>query len=314
MAGLVLGSCCYLPYLTGESAHGWQNSRGMIDGGPIRYAAGTLEAFVAPVSFLLNYWAPKWAYTAAEYRELSRVTFGGPGEAVATNVLSTMVALFLTVGGILASSEGLRGFWRSPRQVFAASPGIVFLSVIFVVPLAASVLVGQPFHPRYALVLLAPLFALAGAGALRWFRHERFGRLFTTLLCVAVAANIWFMPRMFRFQDRLIETSARFIPSFYNLELVYQALVHHAGDHRVVALSDEAYLLGLTPKDDRWLRGAALLRRYINVRNLEQGLPGDSVSRASYILRRESDVETGAADVAYRGNGIAIVASPLPPP
>src|SRR4029077_8758891 len=83
--GVLIGLLFYLPYVIGEMGNHWANTRGMLAGGRNRYSADTLTAFIAPANFLVNYWAPKWAYTADEYRELSRMCFGSFAGSVAAN-------------------------------------------------------------------------------------------------------------------------------------------------------------------------------------------------------------------------------------
>ena len=309
--GVLVGALFYLPYVIGEMGNHWANTRGMLAGGRNRYSADTLTAFIAPTNFLVNYWAPKWAYTADEYRELSRMCFGSFGGSLAANILSTIVALFLVVGVVLLGRSSLSGAWRSPREVFARAPGVAYLVVILLVPLFSAVLVGQPFHPRYALILIAPLFCLCGAAALIWTAHPRFGRTFIALFCVLVAANIWFVVQMHRYQNELIKSAPRFLPSFDNLERVYQSLRLHAGKTAVLELRDQEYLKGLSKEEYPWLHQADLIQYYITIRLRQDGAANDqSVATTSFILRRASDVDATDPAVVYRANGIAIVPSP----
>ncbi len=311
LLGVLVGLLFYLPYVIGEMGNHWANTRGMLAGGRHRYSADTLTAFIAPANYLVNYWAPKWAYTADEYRELARVCFGSFGGSVAANVLSTIVALFLIVGAVLLGRSTLRGVWRSPREVFARAPGVAYLVVILLVPLFSAVLVGQPFHPRYALILIAPLFGLCGAAALIWWAHPRFGRIFIALFCVVAAANIWFILQMHRFQNELIKSAPRFLPTFDNLERVYQSLRLHAGKTRVVELRDQEYLKSLSREEYPWLHQADLIQYYITIRLRQDGAAKDqSMATATYVLRRANDVDATDPTVVYRANGIAIVGSP----
>ncbi len=309
--GLFLGLLVYLPYVIGEMGNHWANTRGMLAGGRHRYTADTLTAFIAPANFLVNYWAPKWAYTAEEYRELSRVCFGSFAGSIAANVLSTLVALLLVAGAVMLGRSTLRGGWRSPRDVFARAPGVAYLVVILLVPLLSAVLVGQPFHPRYALILMAPLFGLCGAAALIWSAHPRFGRIFIVLFCLAAAANIWFVLQMHRFQNELVQKAPRFLPSFYNLERAYQSMRLHAGNNRIVELRDQEYLKSLSQEEYPWLHQADLIQYYTTIRNRELGAAESRTNAtATYILRRARDAKATDLNVAYRANGIAIVASP----
>ena len=313
--GLIAGLICYGPYVYGEIMHHWQNTVGMTAGSPGRYSTTALKVFIAPLAFLYNDWSPRWAYTADEYREICRACFGSLGGAMAANILAAIAVSAVLAGAVALGVRAMRGFWRSPRETFARSPGVTFLVVVMLMPLACAFLVGQPFHPRYALMLLAPLFGLSGAAVVTWNAQPRAGRFVGPIICAVVAANIWFILRIYRVQDALIETTPRFVPSFRHLDRVYQTLQSHAGDNRMVELRDDDYIRNLSPQEAHSLAGAELIRRYIIVRYREMGEPTNQETRPSrYILHRGSEVEAGNPSVVYHRNGIAIVAAPLEPP
>jgi hypothetical protein len=312
--GLVGGMLLYLPYIIGEMGHHWENTRGMTASGPDRYSLDTLKVFTAPVSFLLNYWMPKWQYTPTEYDSLSRACFGSGGASFAALLLSTAVALSLTGGAILLGVKASRGLWRSPRDTFDQFPGVTFLVVVLVAPLACAFLVGQHFSLRYALAVMAPLYGLSGAAAAMWMRNLRFRLLFTVLFVAAIGSRVYFLPRLFDCQRKLSETAVRFVPSFRNLEHVFDDVTLHAGNTRKIELRDQEYLRSLSSEDYRWLRGAGLIRRYMEVRYKEQSEPPSRAKApAIYELRRAMEVESTAPGVVFWGNGIAIVAVPSEP-
>jgi hypothetical protein len=168
LGGLLAGVLLYVPYLRGELAHGWQNTRGMLSGGS-GFSWEGFKALTTPFNLLIN-WVPQWTRSSSfeEYRALGRACFGWFGLCLAVNALSVVLAAFLAVGAFQQIRSAVAGFWRAPRAAFARDPGILFLAIILVVPLLSGIVVGQPFHARYALVFLPPLLALAGAGAARW--------------------------------------------------------------------------------------------------------------------------------------------------
>src|SRR5437660_292573 len=93
--GVVAGLCLYLPYLRGDLAHGWQNTRMMFtsQGSGRGYSFESLKAISAPLSFLVS-WGPRWTRTAAEYRELGRACFGSFGIMLFFNLISMALAGF----------------------------------------------------------------------------------------------------------------------------------------------------------------------------------------------------------------------------
>jgi 4-amino-4-deoxy-L-arabinose transferase-like glycosyltransferase len=283
--GALTGCALYLPYLFGDIAHDWQNTRGLFTGSG--YSLEALKAVSAPVNFLVN-WAPRWTRSFAEYRELGRECFGSTGLFFVLNFLSAVFAGFLIVGVGRLLRVGLTGGWRSPRTAFAKSPGIVFLAVIFAAPLVFGLVSGMPFHSRYCLVLLAPELALVAIAAVQWLDSPRWRRWFVSLLLITTVTNVWLLIGMYRFQGRQIEHGPVFIPSFRKLETVYQSLKTHAGPNRPVAVAD-----------------AEFISPYVAVR--EREVSGHTAPIV-YRLRRADEVQPDDPAVAFRENGIALVA------
>ncbi|MGD0253891.1 MAG: hypothetical protein ABSC01_14490, partial [Verrucomicrobiota bacterium] len=310
--GIVAGLALYAPYFSGEMSHGWANTRGMISGGQGGFSVEALKVVSAPLSFLVN-WTLRWVRSPAEYEELGRACFGSFGLFLTVNFLSAVFAAFLIAGAIVGIKKSMNGFWRSPRAVFARSPGITFLTIIFVVPLISSLASGKPFHSRYCLVLLAPLLALSATAATRWLTGPRPNRIFLALLVITTCANIWFVPAMYRLQERRIEHGPLFIPSFHKLEMVYQSLKAHAGKNRLIQVNDAAYLQALPP-GDKFLHDADMIRSFVVVREKENA-PLQSVATgvAIYNLCRADQVRADDPAVAYREHGIALVAQPATP-
>src|SRR5262249_33924250 len=148
--------------------------------------------------------------------------FGWFGALVVINLVSALFAGTLLAGMFREISLAMRGFWRSPREVFSQSPGVLFLAVVTVVPLLFQLVSRQPFHSRYAIILLPPLLALAGAATARWLSTRQFARVFLVALVVTTCANIWFMPTMYHYQGKRIDNGEVFYGSFRKLEVVYQ--------------------------------------------------------------------------------------------
>ena len=269
--GIVAGLALYAPYFSGEMAHGWENTRGMIAGGQGGFSVEALKVFSGPPCFLVN-WTLRWVRSPAEYAELGRACFGSAGLFLAVNFLSAVFAAFLIAGAFLLVKKSMSGFWRAPRAVFARSPGISFLTILFTVPLITGLVSGKSFHSRYCLVLLAPLLALSAAATVRWLTGPRTRRIFLAIVVITTGANIWFVPASYRLQERRIEQGPLFMPSFRQLETVYQSLKVHAGKNRLIRVDDAAYLQSL-PAEDKCLRDAAMIGSFVVVREKENAPP-----------------------------------------
>jgi 4-amino-4-deoxy-L-arabinose transferase-like glycosyltransferase len=307
--GFLAALCLYLPYFRGEAADHWKNTRAMFasDGAANGYTFESLKAISAPLSFLVN-WGPRWTRTAAEYRELGRAVFGSFAILLVCNIISMVVAGFLILGAFFEIKQSMAGFWRAPRDVFARAPGLSLLVLLVFAPLLLATIGGKPFHTRYCVVLLPALLPLAAVGAARWLdRRDVVGRVFLAGLILTCCVNVWLMPAMFRHQGRQIEQGSIFIPSFQQLETLYQSLKNHAGTNCVLEIDDSAYLHSLRP-EEKQLRDAALIRRYVTIREKDGMHPPGEPTRCVYELRRADAVPPGLRTIAYSSHGIAVVA------
>lgn len=318
VGGLIAGLALYLPYVFGEMAHGWENTRGMISGGRGGYHPGVLHVFTSPLSFLVNYWGSRWTFSPTEYQEIGRACFGSFTLLVAFNVVSAIVAGLLVIGAFGEARNTLRGFWCSPRATFARSPGMVFLIIGCVVPLMSSLVNGKVFHARYCLVEIAPLFSLAGVAAVRWLSRHRIRRIFLPLLLVTLGVNAWLVLTVFRYQGRCVTQGALFVPSFHNLETVYQSLKAHADKNQLIRVEDDKF------QEDAYMRAMAITSQastypryictYVAIRECENVLPSTMrTSVLNYEIFSADQVKPDSPDVAYREHGIALVAVPAKP-
>ncbi len=313
VGGIIAGLTLYLPYVFGEMAHGWENTRGMIFGGGGGYHLGVLHVFTSPLSFLVNYWGSRWTFSPTEYQEIGRACFGSFALLVIFNVVSAIVAGLLVIGAFREARNALRGFWCSSRATFARSPGMVFLTIGFVVPLMCNLVNGKVFHARYCLVEIAPLFSLAAVAVVRWLSMPRIRQIFLPPLLVTLSVNVWLVLALFRYQGKCIEQGAPFAPSFHNLENVYQALKVHAGTNQLIRVEDDEYMRTM------------LLRRgpnsyphqicaYVAIRECENALPSTMQTPVlSYEIFFADQVKPDSPAVAYREHGIALVAVPAKP-
>lgn len=312
VGGIVAGLALYLPYVLGEMAHGWENTRGMMFGGHGGYSMEAFKIFSAPPGFLVNYWDPRWTFRPDEYQEIGRACFGSFSLLLAFNMVSVILAVSLVVGAFGETRAALRGFWRSPRATFARSPGMVFLTIIFVVPLVTSLVAGKRFHGRYCLVLLAPLFSLAAVAAIGWLSRQRFRQIFLSLLLATLGANVWLVLTVFRYQGRCIEQEELFAPSFHNLETVYQSLKAHAGKGRLIQVEDNEYLRAVAPNAPNFYPHQ--ICQYVAIRERENA-PFSAIQAPvlTYKIFPAGQVKLDSQSVAYRKHGIALVAVPARP-
>ncbi len=306
LAGLLAGALLYVPYLRGELAHGWQNTRGMMMPDHSRYDWGGLKALTVSLSVLTN-WVPQWTVSATEYRQLGRACFGWFGIFLALNLLSGLIAVALVGRVVVDIKAALAGFWRAPRAVFCRSPGLLYLGILIGASLLCAAVSGKNFAARYALVLFPALLGLAGGAAAKWSQAPRFGRWVTIGLVAVTCGNVWFMPAMFHAEGLRIARGDTFVGGFGKLESIYQQLQGSAGPNRAVQVDDEAYLRALSPQQ-RARSDARFIRQYVAIREKERGPRRTEANAAvSFRLCSSEDVAPGDNRAAYRAQGIALM-------
>lgn len=314
VGGIVAGLALYLPYVLGEMAHGWENTRAMMSGGHHGFSKAAFKIFTAPLGFLINHWDPRWPFGRDEYPEIGRLGFGSFKLLLAFNGVSIILAVSLVAGVLWEVRAALRGFWRSPRAAFARSPGLFFLLIIFAVPLLTYLAGGKRFHVRYCILLLAPLFSLAAVAAVRWLSRQGVRRFFLPLLVTTLCANVWLVLTIYRYQGKCIEQGALFLPSFHNLETVYQALKTHAGKNRPIQVEDDEYMQATTSMPGPGYYYPDQICQYVDIRERESGLISSSQRPvAIYKIVLAGQIAPDNPTVAYREHGIALVAVPARP-
>lgn len=307
--GFAAALAIYAPYIRGEMAHGWQNTRMMFtsQGSGRGYSFESLKAISAPLSFLVN-WGPRWVRSAAEYREFGRACFGSFGVLLGVNIISMALAGLIILGAFLEIRESMTGFWREPRAVFSRSPGVSLLTILLLGPLLVATLAGQPFHTRYCVAFLPSLLPLCTLGVGRWLQQS--GRLATftkALLVLTCGANLWLMPAFYFHQGRQIEQSAVFMPSFQELEMVYQNLKASVGTNAVlVQVDDSTYLKALKP-NEKQARDASLIRPYVKARELDSFHGVMPWGAEVFELRRADSSYSDSKAIAYHAHGIQLV-------
>jgi hypothetical protein len=286
----------------------------MIFGGHHGYSREAFKIFSAPLGFLINCWDPRWPFGRNEYPKIGQLGFGSFKLLLAFNVVSIILAGSLVAGVLWEVRVALRGFWRSPRVAFARSPGLFFLTIIFAVPLMTYLAGGKRFHVRYCIVLLAPLFSLAAVAVVRWLSRQRIRKIFLPLLLATLCANVWLVLTLYRCQGKCIEQGTLFLPSFHNLETVYQTLKTHAGKNHLIQVEDDEYMQATAPKPGPGYFYPDQICQYVAIRERESGLhSAGQPPVAIYKIVLAGQLQLDNTAVAYREHGIALVAVPARP-
>ena len=184
---------------------------------------------------------------------------------------------------------------------------MVFLTIIFSLPLMMNLAEGKRFHGRYCLVLLSPLFSLAAVAAVRWLSLRRIRQIFLPLLLVTLGANVWLVLTAFRYQGSCIAQGALFAPTFHNLETVYQNLKAHAGKNQPIQVQDDEYMRTAAPNYPPSIYPHQICQ-YVAIRELENALPSAVQTPVlTYKIVPADQVKADNPAVAYQNHGIALV-------
>jgi hypothetical protein len=308
--GIVAGLLTYIPYVLGDSRHGWANTRGMLFGGPGGFSPDALKVFSSPFTFLVNVWDPGWTYAPGERAELARQAFGGITGMVVINGISALFAAGTFWGAIHAVKAVVPKRNGPLREQFSKSPGLLLAATLFLMYLGFNLISGKPFHARYCLLVAPLLFTLAGCGAARCLESPGLRRIFLPVLVITIAADIWFMPVICHFERERIMHGPLFVPSCAKMETVYQQLETRAPGW--ITINDSAYLQSFSPDNTNNIyRHVHLLDVYINIRQSEQSAADAVFTNTNrFVLRAADQVNTNDPAVAFYGNGIALVAAP----
>ncbi|PWU22106.1 MAG: hypothetical protein C5B50_00200 [Verrucomicrobia bacterium] len=231
--------------------------------------------------------------------------------------------------GGLQTGPSFRPFrwWYRDTEVFRRCPGPLFLALMTICPLLFALISGKPFHARYALVLFPPLLALAGCGAAAWSslftskaspadaeppedvttkRAPRLHGFLPATIVISTCVNIYFLPAFYWHQGTVIAQGNLFVPSFRNLEQVYQ---HIKGDvHNMpIEVDDGSYLQSFKRDDPR--RDASLIRRYVAVREMESGARSAGTEVRVFKLVRADQAQKDSKLTVYLGHEIALIAT-----
>jgi hypothetical protein len=308
--GLVAGVLCYVPYMEGEIAHHWQNTRGIFLGDSNRFSSSALKVFTSPLCFLVNYWFPNWTYAPGEYATLARYAFGSLSGLHAAYIMSGLFAGLAVTGALKIIADALRGFWVAPHDTFSRVPGVFICAGTVVIYLLQNLAGGKPFHARYCLLVLPLMFALTGAGVAKWLEVPCYRKFVVPFIVFTLASNLWFVVAISRFERDRISSGPVFVPGFGRLESIYRQLKARPGATGHIEIRDWDYLKSLAA-DDKLSHNAGLIRRYVELRERESQPPGPGSKKATaFLLRPAVAMDATNSAVGFSGSGITLVALP----
>ncbi len=300
-AGLAAGLLFYLPYLQGDAARGWANTRMMFGDTDETFSFGCLKAITTPFSLLMS-WCARWTLPDfRDYLAMGDAVCGSYLAMFAFKALGTAVTLCCLWEFIRAAAAPWRGTRGNPRAAFARSPRMVFLSALLAVPLLVFLVSGQNYSSRYGIFQLPILVMIPAVCLAQRAAALRFKKLLYWAAAITVAFNVYFLLAFFNYQGRLIAGDAKFVPSFRRLAQVYAALEADTGPGRPMAVADREFLATHRKHD------AGAIAMYVRAREKEARMRGGRTLTAPVWYDLRETEAAGAAAAAWRHADVMLV-------
>jgi len=318
LAGMAAGSAMYIPYLLGEMAHGWVNTLGMAQGRSY-FSLGILKVLDMPISLMIGWGGGLWGgrYTS-DYLAMGDTWFGSRWIMIAFLILETALVILFTIAFVKELRDALRGNWRSPRAAFRQAPALVFITVLLVIPILCFMLTGHSYATRYGLIQFSVLLLLPPLFIVRRLPAVKRAGLLRGCIVLMVLFHCFLMVSFSLYRNRQIREEDRFIPTFSNLEAVYQALRAHAGPNGRIQVEVGRFLKETPERAPEY--GAWILKPYVEAREREiHGLSPRDVPTRFYELRTLDGLPGDRSLVAYQRHRIVLTlpaagVAPLPEP
>lgn len=302
LSGVAAGLLLYIPYVRGEMATGWANTAGMFAGGGT-FSAGAFKAISSPLNVLggmIGRLFPKTEMYLAfgDAAFLSRVVL------IVLTLISTLMGGLFGVTLIRELVRVIRRARAESRRWAQVDPGITFLAVLLLVPLASSIVSGRSFQSRYAIVLFPLLMMCPALFVVRWLPEIRRRKWMAGALAATVLFHIYLMPAFYWHQGRWIDQSPYLAGSHRQLERLYDALRASVPEDARIEVDAAAFLEEGEP--DRWDRQAVwMVPTICRILDFDRGLPPDApVVTVRLVSTRRGHPPTGAA--LYQGYGLAL--------
>ncbi|MBI1424267.1 MAG: hypothetical protein GC149_12425 [Gammaproteobacteria bacterium] len=306
-AGLIAGTCIYLPYLFGEITHHWANTRAVLSGSE-KFNWGVLKFLTILPEMLSNHPGGWPGDTTAELKDFGNRYFGAYGLLLGINLISFGFALVFVYGF-------LRRFYRVLRQArFNLKTTLrdhrltVFLGVLLVLPLLLYFLLGKDYASRYSIIIF-PLLFLLPALSLQRMQGAGIKRYIAYGLAVMFVCNIYVVWAFALDQQRELTSEPQYLPAFYKLEKLYKALRHDAGPDRTIAVDLTHYP---TAGNHYSEVASEAIPNYIAA--YEAQLPPRTTPRPPkhYLLTDALAQVPAGAKIVFQDNGLVIYTPPLP--
>ena len=241
IAGIVASIFIYVPYLMGELTHHWANLRAVLSGDN-KFSWGILKILTIPVEMLSNHPGGWPGDSTAELMDFGNRYFGSYLLLLLINLISFGLAMLFVYGFIKKFYTVLRQARFNLRTALLHHRLTIFLGVLLVLPLLLYTLLGKSYASRYS-IFIFPLLFLLPALSLQRITSPRAKRYVVYSLAVMLICNIYLVLVFSIDQHRKLATASQYMPAFYKLEKLYNALRYDAGPDRTIAVDTTHYTI-----------------------------------------------------------------------
>lgn len=299
--GVVAGVALYLPYIVGEIATHWQNTREIFSESLPR-SFGVFKIISTPINVLSNHPGRWTGHTFEAFRQYADLYFGSFIVLVVLNLISIVLSLMFFFRLVMDFFKSWQGRWLPGKPAFAEAPVAQFLGLFLIVPSLLFMVTGHNYGSRYAIVAFPLLFLLPAL----YVQRLQAGKKKTIIgrsLALMVVVNFYLVFSFFHYQHQRLTTGDVFLASFHNMESVWQQLRRDAGPDHKIKIEVADYLTQVGKKYD--LNGIALAN-YIEAKEKYTRLSDKEGAPIVYVARQAS---AGAADtgpVVYNDHGLIL--------
>jgi len=308
-AGIAVGLALYVPYVRGEMAHHWSNTRSLV-GGEMKYTFGVLKIFTLPItvmSDLISSWAGSGI---GDYVRFGNAAFGSFYLLVLFNAVSLALAVVYLGGFVCGLARAIRSTGYSPGALFRAEPATAFIGTLLFMPSLLFIFTGHNFASRYLFVQFPILMLLPALCVVDRFLRSPRRRWLMTAVALTIAFDVAVTLTFSQYTGHLIEHGDYFVPSFRNLQKVYGLLRADAGPGVRIRVDADDY-----PKDAgrEPRRGADLISEYVRVRENDFHHGQKLTAKKTYLIVPATSPVGNNERVVFAGNGIKLLALPSAP-
>ncbi|MGA2222304.1 MAG: hypothetical protein ABSH21_11135 [Verrucomicrobiia bacterium] len=293
-----------IPYIVGEMANHWDNTRRILANGREFFSLGCLKSLTLPVACLSNLFNSPLGYGLTDYREFGRAVFGSFVVLGLFNLLSLGLSVVFVGNLVVQFARAMRGKWLRPARAFVESRVSVFLALLLFLPLILFLPTGRNFQSRYVILLLPLLCLLPGLWITKAMAVSRWRKAGLACVALTVGFNVILDLSFYRYQGRLIAGGQYFIPSFRKMEQARQKLQADAGPGRRIEVDASAF-----PSMPRYKQGRGMhaLAQYVEICEQAEARPDSQQPVPVYRAQADTNFVDASQIVVYQGNGIALV-------